>query len=112
MSTPTTQRPVPAPAAPLPDPTTPHHRPRALRRWLPTLIQLGLLTIIVLCPMFFIVMGAFTDKAERTSLFDFGNFTLDNFAVFGSDTARGALLSSTAVGVGSSLVALGIGCTL
>jgi iron(III) transport system permease protein len=62
--------------------------------------------------MYFIVMGAFTDNAERESLFDFGNFTLDNFAVFGSTTARAALMSSAAVGVGASVVALAIGCLL
>jgi iron(III) transport system permease protein len=68
--------------------------------------------VIVLFPMYFIVMGAFTDNAERESLFDFGNFTLDNFAVFGSTTARAALMSSAAVGVGASVVALAIGCLL
>jgi iron(III) transport system permease protein len=68
--------------------------------------------VIVLCPMYFIVMGAFTDNAERESLFDFGNFTLDNFGVFGSATARSALMSSAAVGVGASVVALAIGCLL
>jgi iron(III) transport system permease protein len=62
--------------------------------------------------MYFIVMGAFTDNAERESLFDFGNFTLDNFAVFGSSTARSALMSSAAVGIGASAVALIIGCLL
>jgi iron(III) transport system permease protein len=65
-----------------------------------------------LCPMYFIVMGAFTDNAERESLFDFGNFTLDNFTVFGSTTARSALMSSAAVGIGASVVALAIGCLL
>lgn len=62
--------------------------------------------------MYFIVMGAFTDNAERESLFDFGNFTLDNFGVFGSATARSALMSSAAVGIGASVVALAIGCLL
>ncbi|MEV6341504.1 iron ABC transporter permease [Nocardia vinacea] len=86
-------------------------RPRP-RRWFPVLLQLALLALIVLCPMFFIVMGAFTDKIERTSLFDFGDFTLDNFRVLGSDTARSAMLNSAAVGIGASLLALAIGCTL
>ena len=75
-------------------------------------LQLAVLTVIVLFPMYFIVMGAFTDNAERESLFDFGNFTLDNFAVFGSTTARSALMSSAAVGVGASAVALAVGCLL
>src|SRR6478672_3702640 len=80
-----------------------HKRPR-LRRWFPVLLQLALLALIVLCPMFFIVMGAFTDKTERTSLFDFGDFTLDNFRVLGSDTARSAMLNSAGVGIGASLL--------
>jgi iron(III) transport system permease protein len=75
-------------------------------------LQLAVLTVIVLCPMYFIVMGAFTDNAERESLFDFGNFTLDNFRVFGSATARSALISSAVVGIGASVVALAIGCLL
>ena len=62
--------------------------------------------------MYFIVMGAFTDNAERESLFDFGNFTFDNFTVFGSTTARSALMSSAVVGIGASVVALAIGCLL
>jgi iron(III) transport system permease protein len=82
------------------------------RRWIPVALQLAVLTVIVLCPMYFIVMGAFTDNAERESLFDFGNFTLDNFTVFGSTTARSALMSSAAVGIGASVVALAIGCLL
>jgi iron(III) transport system permease protein len=89
----------------------PRHRVR-LRGWIPVLLQLAVLAVIVLCPMFFIVMGAFTDKAERSSLFDFGNFTFDNFHVIGSATARSALMSSAAVGIGASVIALAIGCTL
>jgi iron(III) transport system permease protein len=82
------------------------------KRWLPVLLQLAVLAVLVLLPMFFIVMGAFTDKAERESLFDFGHFTLDNFAVLGSSTGRTALLNSAAVGIASSIVALTVGCLL
>ena len=89
-------------------------RLRLPRGWpsVATLIQLVLLVLIVLCPMFFIVMGAFTDNADRADLFDFGSFTLDNLGVLGTQSARHALVSSAIVGIGSSIVALGIGCTL
>ena len=112
MSAPITDRPAPSTPSPVHKPSpAPHTRIRP-RRWIPVALQLAVLAVIVLCPMYFIVMGAFTDNAERESLFDFGNFTLDNFAVFGSTTARSALMSSAAVGVGASVVALAIGCLL
>ncbi len=112
MSAPITDRPVPVTPSPVRKPApAPRTRMRP-RRWIPVALQLAVLTVIVLFPMYFIVMGAFTDNAERESLFDFGNFTLDNFAVFGSTTARAALMSSAAVGVGASVVALAIGCLL
>lgn len=112
MSAPTTDRPVSPTPSPVHKPSpAPHTRIRP-RRWIPVALQLAVLTVIVLCPMYFIVMGAFTDNAERESLFDFGNFTLDNFGVFGSATARSALMSSAAVGIGASVVALAIGCLL
>lgn len=79
---------------------------------MPVLVQLAVLTVIVLCPMLFILAGAFSENTERDNLFDFGSFTFDNFAVLGSGTARTALLNSAAVGIGSSLVALVIGCLL
>jgi iron(III) transport system permease protein len=112
MSAPTTDRPASSTPSPVHKPSpAPHTRIRP-RRWIPVALQLAVLTVIVLCPMYFIVMGAFTDNAERESLFDFGNFTLDNFTVFGSTTARSALMSSAAVGIGASVVALVIGCLL
>jgi len=112
MSAPTTDRPAPSAPSPVHRPSpAPRTRVRP-RRWIPVALQLAVLTVIVLCPMYFIVMGAFTDNAERESLFDFGNFTLDNFTVFGSATARSALMSSAVVGVGASVVALTIGCLL
>ena len=112
MSAPTTDRPAPSAPSPVPK-QSPAPRTRIKpRRWIPVALQLAVLTVIVLCPMYFIVMGAFTDNAERESLFDFGNFTLDNFTVFGSATARSALISSAVVGIGASVVALAIGCLL
>ncbi|WP_236732455.1 ABC transporter permease [Mycolicibacterium neoaurum] len=112
MSAPTTKRP-PATTAPAAlRGAEPRRRKRSARRSLPVLVQLAVLTVIVLCPMFFILAGAFSANTERDNLFDFGRFTLDNFAVLGSGTARTALLNSAAVGVGSSVVALVIGCLL
>lgn len=112
MSAPTTDR-TPATTAPVgPRGAEPRRRKRSARPSLPVLVQLAVLTVIVLCPMFFILAGAFSANTERDNLFDFGRFTLDNFAVLGSGTARTALLNSAAVGVGSSVVALVIGCLL
>jgi iron(III) transport system permease protein len=113
MTTPIAERPAsPIESAVPTDLKAPTARRPRLRRWLPVLLQLAVLAVIVLCPMFFILVGAFTDNAERDSLFDFGNFTVDNFSVLGSGTARTALLNSAAVGIGSSIVALVIGCLL
>jgi iron(III) transport system permease protein len=112
MSAPTTERPAPSPPTGVNDRSATSRSRVRLRRWIPVLLQLAVLTVIVLCPMYFIVVGAFTDNAERESLFDFGNFTLDNFEVFGSTTARSALMSSAAVGIGASVVALAVGCLL
>ena len=112
MSAPTTDRPAPSAPSPVPKPSPAPRTRIKPRRWIPVALQLAVLTVIVLCPMYFIVMGAFTDNAERESLFDFGNFTLDNFTVFGSATARSALISSAVVGIGASVVALAIGCLL
>jgi iron(III) transport system permease protein len=113
MTTPIAERPAsPVESAAPTDLKAPTARRPRLRRWLPVLLQLAVLAVIVLCPMFFILVGAFTDNAERDSLFDFGNFTVDNFSVLGSGTARTALLNSAAVGLGASIVALVIGCLL
>lgn len=116
MSAPTTHRGPAESADSDVTPPTPGGRPgRRLLRGRPspaTLTQLVLLVLIVVCPMFFIVMGAFTDKADRANLFDFGAFTLDNLGVLGTQSARHALVSSATVGIGSSVVALAIGCTL
>jgi len=110
MSAPTLTRPAP-PTPGGPDVQVPQPR-RRMSRWIPVLLQLAVLAVIVLCPMFFILAGAFTTDSDRESLFDFGSFTLDNFTVLGSGTARTALLNSAAVGIGASLVALVIGCLL
>lgn len=110
MSAPTLTRPAP-PIPGGPDVQVPQPR-RRMSRWIPVLLQLAVLAVIVLCPMFFILAGAFTTDSDRESLFDFGTFTLDNFTVLGSGTARTALLNSAAVGIGASLVALVIGCLL
>jgi iron(III) transport system permease protein len=112
MSAPAVNRPAPTTGRPPIERAAATPRRPHPRRWLPVLLQLAVLAVLVLLPMFFIVMGAFTDKAERESLFDFGHFTLDNFAVLGSSTGRNALLNSAAVGIGSSIVALGVGCLL
>nr|WP_254925591.1 MULTISPECIES: iron ABC transporter permease [unclassified Rhodococcus (in: high G+C Gram-positive bacteria)] len=111
MSAPTTDRPRQAPA-PTPGVSVSRTRNPRLRRSLPTLVQLALLALIVLCPMFFIVMGAFTDNPDRSNVFDFGNFTFDNFALLGRPSAQEAMWSSAIVGIGSSILALLIGATL
>ena len=59
MSAPTKDRPLPSTRQPVQMPTTPPRRRVRPRRWIPVLLQLAVLTVIVLCPMFFIVMGAF-----------------------------------------------------
>lgn len=88
--------------------TAPRARLRA-RRLLPTAVQLALLTLIVLCPMMFIIAGAVTDNPDRSDVFDFGGLTLDNFALLGTESAQSALMWSAFVGIGSSIAALVIG---
>jgi len=82
---------------------------RAIKRVLPSGLQLIILTLLVLFPVGFVLLAAFTDTSPGPGSLDEASFTLTNFKVLLTSSALTAMLNSALVGLGSSIVALVIG---
>ena len=96
----------------------PHRRcsPRAnrppcgpLKRVLPSGLQLIILAVLVLFPVGFVLLAAFTDTSPGPGSLGEAAFTLSNFKVLLTSSALSAMLNSALVGLGASIVALVIG---
>ncbi|MFG2175741.1 ABC transporter permease [Streptomyces niveus] len=91
-------------APPRETPAPPTARRRPIRRGLPTAVLLAVLVVLVILPAGFVLHSAFTA--------DGGGLTLSNFGVLFTDSMAGAMLNSTLVGLGSTVLALTFGCSL
>ncbi|WP_375001208.1 ABC transporter permease [Aeromicrobium sp. CTD01-1L150] len=99
------------PVAPRHDGPRSTARLRTLRRRLPVpAVLYGTLAVLVLLPVAFVTLSAFSNDTPRPGNIGFAGLTLDNFGtVFGSAGARRAAVNSLMVGLGSAAVALTIG---
>ncbi|MFE3248661.1 ABC transporter permease [Streptomyces sp. NPDC059209] len=83
-----------------------------LRRGLPTGVLLTCLGILVVVPMLFILLAAFSDHVPRPGAIGLDSLSLENFSILGTSQAVGALGNSVLVAGAASVLALGIGCGL
>lgn len=82
------------------------------KRALPTPLLLALLGVLVLLPLGFVALAAFTTSVPRPGAISLGRLTLANFAIFRSSEAARATLNSVLVGAASSVLAVAIGSCL
>ena len=97
---------------PTPPPVQPKGQPagvRTLKRVLPSGLQLIILAVLVLFPVGFVLLAAFTDTSPGPGSLGEAAFTLSNFKVLLTSSAMSAMLNSALVGLGASIVALVIG---
>ncbi|MFC9068164.1 ABC transporter permease [Streptomyces harbinensis] len=83
-----------------------------IRRGLPTSVLLLILGVLVIVPMLFIALAAFSSETPRPGSIGLSGLSLDNFAIFGSSQALGAVGNSLLVAGSASVLALAIGCGL
>ncbi|MFG2169860.1 ABC transporter permease [Streptomyces niveus] len=83
-----------------------------LRRGLPTGVLLAGLGILVVVPMLFILLAAFSTHVPRPGAIGLDSLSLENFSIFGTSQAMGALGNSVLVAGIASVLAVGIGCGL
>ncbi|MQW74867.1 ABC transporter permease subunit [Nocardioides sp. dk4132] len=108
----------PAPAADRPAGAPARRRPnlrrglRGVRREIPALVLAALLFLVVILPVLFIILAAFTTRVPRPGGAGLGGFTLENFEILGTSQAVESLLNSLGVGVGAAVLSLLIGASL
>ena len=85
---------------------------RRYRREVPSLVIILILTSLVVLPMGFIAVAAFSTSVPRPGNPDLGTFTLDNFRILATPEGLAGLSNSLMIGLGSSVVALVIGALL
>ena len=83
-----------------------------LRRGLPTSVLLLVLGVLVIVPMLFIALAAFSSEIPRPGSIGLSGLSFDNFAIFGSSQALGAVGNSLLIAGSASVLALAIGCGL
>ena len=103
-----------SPRDPAPPPRRRHLRSRweALRREGPALTLGVVLLPLVVLPVLFILLAAFTTRVPRPGNIEIGNLTLENFAILGTETGVESLVNSIVIGLGAAALALVIGATL
>ncbi|APU17386.1 MULTISPECIES: ABC transporter permease [Actinoalloteichus] len=85
---------------------------RRIRQGVPTGVLLVVLGILVVLPMLFIALAAFSDDVPRPGSIGLDSLSLDNFAILGSSEALGALGNSVFIAALASVLAMAIGCGL
>ena len=103
----------PAATLPPPQPPLPPKRNssavKTVKRILPSGLQLIILAVLVLLPVGFVLLAAFTTTSPGPGSLGDASFTFSNFKVLLTSSALSAMLNSTLVGLGASIVALFIG---
>jgi iron(III) transport system permease protein len=102
----TMQRPTPPPAV---QPKHTSAASRNVKKILPSGLQLIILAVLVLFPVGFVLLAAFTDTSPGPGSLGEASFTITNFKVLFTGSALSAMLNSALVGLGSSILALIIG---
>nr|WP_202559393.1 iron ABC transporter permease [Streptomyces sp. SID5914] len=83
-----------------------------MRRGMPTAVLLAVLGVLVVLPMLFILLAAFSDTVPRPGDIGLNSLSFGNFSVLGSAQALTALGNSVLVAGCASVLALLIGCGL
>jgi len=99
---------LPPPQPPLPPKRNPS-AVKTVKRVLPSGLQLIILAVLVLLPVGFVLLAAFTTTSPGPGSLGDASFTFNNFRVLLTSSALSAMLNSTLVGLGASIVALFIG---
>lgn len=107
------------PAPPKPAPVPPRRSRSHTRIALQKLRREGfgmvlgtILFFLVILPLLYIIVAAFTTSVPRPGNTDLGGFTLDNFGILTTEQGLQSLANSLIVGVGSAFFALVIGAAL
>lgn len=87
-------------------------RTRALRRWVPAMILMLVLTFLIIVPVGMLLYASVLDAPPRPGA-DRANFTLEHFrTLYGSRSTLFAILNSMAIGIGGTAMAMTIGMLL
>ena len=103
----TMERPTSTPPAPLPKGTSPARR--VIGRILPSGLQLIILGLLVVLPVGFVLLAAFTDGSPGPGSLGTVDLTVTKLQVLFTGRALNAALNSALVGLGASILALVIG---
>ena len=83
-----------------------------LKREIPALTLILVLAVLVIVPVAFVVIAAFSTAVPRPGNSETGEFTLGNLTLLTTPDGLSALLNSLLIGLGSSVLALIFGATL
>lgn len=87
-------------------------RLKNLRREWPSTILGVLLFFLVILPIIFIVIAAFSTQVPRPGNTEVGTFTLANFAILGTPEGVQSIINSMIIGAGAGILSLLIGAVL
>ena len=82
------------------------------KKVIPSTAIFAVLTILVLIPILFVVLAAFSGQTPRPGNIGFSDLTLRNFGILSSEEALTALGNSLLIAAASSIAALAIGSAL
>lgn len=83
-----------------------------LKREVPALVLILILTVLVIVPVAFVAIAAFSTAVPRPGNPETGRFTFGNLTLLTTADGLSALFNSLLIGLGSSVLALLIGATL
>jgi len=82
------------------------------RREISSVVLLVALFFLIVLPVIFLIVAAFSTAVPRPGNPDLGEFTLDNFAILATPQGVQSLLNSIVIGAGAGLLSLIIGAVL
>lgn len=85
---------------------------RGLRREVPALVLAVGLFFLIILPVLFILLAAFTTQVPRPGNAGLGDFTLDNFSILGTSQGVQSMVNSLGIGFGAAVLSLLIGASL
>ena len=92
--------------------TSPRAVLQKVRRETPAALIGVVMSVLVIIPVIFIIIAAFSTAVPRPGNTEIGTFTLENFSIFATPQGLESLFNSLIVGVGSAAVSLAIGALL
>ncbi|WP_403022301.1 ABC transporter permease [Salinibacterium sp. GXW1014] len=83
-----------------------------LRREIPSGVLAIMFIFLIVLPMIFIIIAAFSTAVPRPGNPDVGTFTWENFAILGTERGVQSIINSMIIGTGAGLLSLIIGALL